>query len=343
MKRSRGKLAEAAGLAALAAALVCGCDGFGGGARRGGVGGSGTSSAAPAISAEPTPAPQFDEDDRYTVLLYTFTGPEHIAQSRYYKANTVQQAGWDADDLFILHQAHMSRLFWGRCRTYQQAQRLAERAQAYTPPRAPGMHPYEGATVMEIPGYQVGPPQWDLRNVSAAYTVLVGVYWNDPDAVIKGTNRPYIGRQEFAVTHCQELREQGEEAYYYHDVTQSIVTVGTFGPAAVREEQQPNPRGGIVTKRVIADPAVGEVLRRHRWLVQNGARREVAPANMPPGQRQWLRKPSYVIRVPGKEDHGAPGLTDRAGDEEPRKDSRDRGGAAGGGALDELRRRLGTY
>lgn len=80
------------------------------------------------------------------------------------------------------------------------------------------------ARMVPVPVEDVGPPEWNLANATGEYTLQVGVFFPTPE--LRDFKRA-------AVEFVRELRKRGYDAYYYHDRTRSIVTVGIFGPDAV--------------------------------------------------------------------------------------------------------------
>lgn len=71
----------------------------------------------------------------------------------------------------------------------------------------------------------VGNPEWALQNVRAMYSLQVAVF--EPTKAVPDY-------KTVAAEFCKLLRAEGYEAYYYHASASSMVTVGTFGPDAVR-------------------------------------------------------------------------------------------------------------
>lgn len=97
-----------------------------------------------------------------------------------------------------------------------------------------GARPYVGAFIAPPSGESLkgSDPQYDLRNVKArlgdraVYTLQIGVYGDEElgDPTPKEIET-YRRAAEDAVA---ELREQGEQAFYYHAAMRSMVTVGVF-------------------------------------------------------------------------------------------------------------------
>src|SRR5215470_10368446 len=79
-------------------------------------------------------------------------------------------------------------------------------------------------------GPAAGPPEWNLANAKGVYTLQVGVTYNTA-----GFNE----RVEAAVEWVRDLRSRDYEAYYYHDASRSLITVGSFDESAVT----PGPEG----------------------------------------------------------------------------------------------------
>lgn len=89
-----------------------------------------------------------------------------------------------------------------------------------------GRRVFTQAIPVRLPPVDVGPAEWDLRNVRATYSLQVAVFEPTDD---------FSEYKQAAVEFCQYLRGNGFDAYYYHTPVSSTVTVGAFGAdAAVR-------------------------------------------------------------------------------------------------------------
>ena len=81
----------------------------------------------------------------------------------------------------------------------------------------------------DIPGTM---PEWDLRNAKKTngdwviYTLQMGVYTRRDKSASKEEMAEFRKTAEKAVS---ALRREGEQAYYYHGPTGSMVTIGLFG------------------------------------------------------------------------------------------------------------------
>ena len=89
-----------------------------------------------------------------------------------------------------------------------------------------------------------------------------------------------------AAEYCRYLREQGYEAYYDHGEGCSIVTVGAFGPEAVRRD----PRGEAIYSPEVVSLQRDELLKYNRL---NGA---VYRGRS--GSGEMVREPSRLVHVP---------------------------------------------
>jgi hypothetical protein len=195
-------------------------------------------------------------EDEYTLLLMTLTGPDHVNLADLYLQRTKQYTRWD--NLYVVNKDDSSVLYWGRYRTRQDAMKNLQTAKEYVAP-ATKQHIFRMATVVPLPGKDVGPPEWNLKNAEGDYTVLVAVFQNLPQ-------RNYFGRKNRAVELCRKLRERGQEAYYFHDIARSGVTIGTFpaGAVATQRVARRHPQTGDTfyeDLRVVVDPKMKAILK----------------------------------------------------------------------------------
>ncbi len=266
-----------------------------------------------------------DEGTKYTVLLYTFFGPRHIEQSKSLKAATEKHAGWR--DLFIVHEENISRLFWGKYSSINTAVARRKKAQKWRTPTK--MRVYQGALEMELPGgRQVGPPKWDLTKTNKAYSVVVAVFYNVPEA-------RYVGRKEFAVKYCKQLRDKGEQAYYYHGVTESAVTIGAFDETAIEEV-----RKGSLSKHVIRDRRINSIMERYPKLAVNGREERVVVPDIKTAKASWIDRISHPIRIPSKKGTDGVKPVHRPGHTQQRQDPRDSASTQEASDLDRIRERI---
>ena len=233
------------------------------------------------------PTPSSDEDC-HTILLTYLTDPEnHVQLAERYRRAITDKLGWKG--VFVINKAGQSELYWGRYRSVEQARKNLATARAYRADM--GVKPFARATVVTLPGKDIGPPEWNLRNCPAAYTLLVAVFKNDP-------TRNYIGRRKFAVDYCRRLREGGYEGYFYHGPVVSHVTIGAFGESAVEyKRDQP------VERAIIRDPRILELQKPGVFphLAVNGSGEN--ELGWDTKAKRWVRIPkrTRLMRVPRDE------------------------------------------
>lgn len=241
-------------------------------------------------------------DDTFTILLYMFRDPTHISSAKDWKQKAEKHTGWKG--LFVVHKADHSRLYWGKYRTIDDAQPDLKKSKAYRTDK--GIRPFAMSVIAVLPGKDVGRPEWDLTKAEGTYTVLIAVFYNVPKA-------GYVGRKRFSAQYCEQLRKQGEEAYYKHDAGQSIVTVGSFPDSAIEMVEADGQRGAVVR-----DDRIHAIKKRHEFLAVNGRKEFLKGVN--PDTKEPFReaRKSYVIRIPKEEQAGGAGSFDGFGQQQPR-------------------------
>ncbi len=225
------------------------------------------------------------DEDCQTILLAYLTDPQnHVQHAEHYRRVLTEKLGWKG--LFVINKAGQSELYWGRYASVEQARKNLQTAKAHR--TKTGIQPFPMAMVVTLPGKDIGPPEWNLRTCSAAYTLLVAVFTNDPA-------RNYIGRRKFAVDYCQQLRKGGYEAYFYHAPVVSHVTIGAFGESAVEFK-----KGETVERAVIRDPRIFELQKPGVFphLAINGSGEN--ELGWDSKAKRWVRIPkrTRVMRVP---------------------------------------------
>jgi hypothetical protein len=175
----------------------------------------------------PSPGMQLGGESQYTILLMNFSGPEHVELADFHLKQAKKFTGWS--DLYVVHQESHSELYRGHYRTMQEASNDLRSSKQYVAPAAK-QNIYRMATIVPLPGKDIGPPEWNLRNAQGEYTVLVAVFQDLPE-------QNYYGRKDKAVDLCRKLREQGREAYFLHDTSRSGVTIGTFPAKAIQTKR----------------------------------------------------------------------------------------------------------
>ncbi len=232
----------------------------------------------------------------FTVLLMHFNDPlMHAQMARDYRRRVEEGLGWRG--VFVVVADDHSELFWGRFHSPAQAAPTLRKAKAHR--AANGLPVFAKAMIVPLPSPPVGPPDWALKNNPGTYSLLVALYKSDWTA-----KPPYrdADRQNDAVLHCQQLREQGHEAWYHHGASASSVTIGSFGRDAVRLELKPVPQPNqnepvFAETSTIVDPRLEALQQQFDKLAVNG--RESFMVTRDAQGRQVERTPerTYVIRV----------------------------------------------
>jgi len=245
------------------------------------------------------PQPQQPSGDRFGIFLAAFTGPTHRQQAQAYLSAVRRQTGWP--ELYVETDDRTSRVFRGEYPTYIAAEDDLRRVKAFRD--AAGRPLFRGAIIMPLKPRPYGPPEWDLRNCAGPYSVLVAVFYNVPEA-----NPPYMGREKFAVDYCRQLRARGEEAFYYHGTTRSIVTVGSFQESALAKIQKDGQE-----LYEIRDPQIQQIIDRYKYLAVNGRQEFTKVLNRSTGRYDRIPQKPRVISVPRRRQGGVPGSFDRPG------------------------------
>lgn len=248
-------------------------------------------------------------EESHTIGLMGFFGQEHARQAEYYKEQTIRLAGWR--DIFIVSGLGRSTLYRGRYKSRQQAEAELVRVKAWRAPT--GENLYKAAAVSELPDFQPGPPEWNLANSNAAYSVLVSVFYEEMEGEVSD-------RKQEAVRFCKGFRDEGDEAYFLHGPSRSLVCIGAFPPQAVEYKLI----NGVETPDY-KDPRIAAITRKYPFLAENGLIREklLADFNSPTGS-SLVKPPTYPFRVPREHDTQQPASqpAPRARQPQPREDSR---------------------
>jgi len=248
-----------------------------------------------------------DNKGRYTILLYTFIGPRHVEQSAYYKRSTEKMAGWKG--LYVVHEDNLSKLFWGKYRSFEAAQPHLKRAHQFQTKAR--VKVYAGALVVAVPGEDVGPAEWNLRGAEGAYSVVVAVFFDVP-------KEGYAGRKKFAADYCRRLRKNGYEAYYFHGANRSAVSIGAFGAECVKQV-----RHGDHAEIIPNDPRIKKIMADFPRLAVNGSGKAVSIFNPNTRQYDTVIQKTYLVKIPRGKNNDVQNAVNRVGDAQQRQSARD--------------------
>ena len=230
-----------------------------------------------------------DDGGNFTVLLASTATETHVTDAKNLKQAVANATGWR--DLFIVHKEGRSDLCWGNYQTVDQASSKMKKARAAN---IRGRQMFPAAIVMPLPGKDVGPPEWDLTKSDAYYTIVVAEFYDVPKA-------GYVGRKDFAVEYCRQLRDQGKQAYYHHSPSRSLVTVGTMDVTDVDERTE----GGQV-KTVIKDDSVISIFSEFKFLAVNGRQQLIKGVSSRTGKMGQITAKPYLFINPAKQEEPLP-------------------------------------
>jgi hypothetical protein len=247
------------------------------------------------------PMQDFPEEGEWTVLLYVTRGHNHAGVARQVLTQARNETGWQG--LEVVHHDGYSEMLWGRYLTRDQADKNAAFAQTYRDAR--GVPIFGRAVSIRIPGKDVGNPEWNLKNLDMpGYTVQVATYYDIPE-------RNWMGRKRRAAELVERMRQQGLEAYYRHDISKSVVTIGTFPPEAITTQKVRvvHPTTGDVAVQdqpVIVSQGIKTLLREYPELLVNG--NTVLEKKYDPESKQFKKVPlsTGVIRIEDDKASGIP-------------------------------------
>ncbi|MCG3177718.1 MAG: hypothetical protein BIFFINMI_00037 [Phycisphaerae bacterium] len=281
----------------LAVGLLAGCDGN-------------THWTAPDNSAYgpvDTAPRQLSESDlggEWVIVLEEFSDRDREQQAKALKQQ-LQASGWTGVGVVHDGDAKISYTFFGPFRYHDRAlEQKLDQIHNYTDAR--GERRFRGAYIHELPGKPVGPAQYDLRHAKGYWT-LQAYHFVDPSPVFPATQLmdlpPDWDRRKEAVKACEELRQKGYEAYYYHGPRMSMVTVGTFPKEAF--EYDPNSheyKKYDPEKDDYLDPAVHKLREVFEYNRENGL---ILYKRIPLGNGQVKKVPqrSFLVEIP----RGGPG------------------------------------
>ncbi len=239
-----------------------------------------------------------DTEGAYTILLFTHEGADHIVDAKAHEERITKASGWDG--LFVVDKEKTSSLYWGKYKNRKAAMKNLKKAKEFVSPTT-GVKIYQRAMVVPLPGKDEGPPEWNLKNAPAGmkWSVKVGVYYDMPD-------RNYYGRKGEAVEVCRQLRERGEEGYYFHGPVRSGVFIGAFPPSSayMRQVQSVQKKSGDESYKedfIVNDPRIRRILKDYPDLVVCGAGETTKVYDPKTQQVKVFTQPSGVVIIPGRE------------------------------------------
>lgn len=245
-----------------------------------------------------------DEGTKYTILLSTYTGPNHAANAKRVKEllTSDHDAFARGRDLLVVHKEGGSDLYWNR--TYTDAETAKPDLLKVRTFRFPNesIPAFPGAITVPMLPAEFGPRDWSLTAAATwqyEYTVLVGEYEDSPKDF-------YVGRRiKDCVEHVRELRRLGFPAYYYHGPAKSLVTVGLFlesaaQQAVIRYENNHGQKIPVFGQKIV-DPEIEKIMKTKEpplyCLAWNG-RKQKEITKGPDGKELFKVVGSRLFHIP---------------------------------------------
>ncbi|MCK5114750.1 MAG: hypothetical protein KAR11_08320 [Phycisphaerae bacterium] len=235
-----------------------------------------------------------DDDSKFTILLYPHKSPTHVKEALQHKIDAEQNTGWE--DIYVVHKDGCSELLVGHYKTKQEALRALKKVRAFTHNQNAI---YRNAIVCPIPGKDVAPDTFDLRSAPAdrKYSVLVAVFYDVPE-------RNYLGHKKRAIEFCQEIRDGGQEAYYYLTHNRSCVALGSFPADAIKTikvtKRHPRTRKKYKEdKNIIVSPKMQKILSDNPNMLVCG-NNEINYVLTKDGRKKPVRQKTYPIKIPNR-------------------------------------------
>ncbi|UCG31944.1 MAG: hypothetical protein JSU68_09790 [Phycisphaerales bacterium] len=232
------------------------------------------------------------EGEAWTILCLETYGPEGREPTELLADALRKAQGLEPDSVRLVHDGESHRLYYGTYYRHRDADtgeyRIPpelRRDMSYIRQLATGQtYPFLHCLPVPRDSGPLGPPEWDLRRAPGDFTLLVAVYSDMPE------------RREAAIEHVRLLREEGEEAYYYHHLSKSHVCVGSFVDSSA------DPFGGAVPR--IDDPACRAARRKHPHFIYNGQYISNVNRDSSGNIVSKTRQPTRLVRIPRDEDRG---------------------------------------
>jgi len=193
--------------------------------------------------------PRVRSPQGYAVELATFEGDDAASQAFALTSGLREQTG--LGNLWYSDQGDSATVYAGRFRD-PRSERATSALSQVRQANVAGERPYAGCNLVALSGGDNAVyNELDLRNHVGAYTLQIGFY----DAQFGPDFRAA------AETAVDILREEGDEAYFYHGPNRSLITVGLFS------EREAFVQHG---QTQAYSPAITQIKQRHPHNLMNG-------------------------------------------------------------------------
>ncbi len=235
-----------------------------------------------------TPGDDIDAATAWSIVIAAYRGEDRNARAQRDVANVQTQAGLVG--AYVEDRGDATVIAYGRYESPDDRRAIND-LQLVRETEYDNARPFAGAMLSPPSRVKSGSkPEWDLRNVKemmgdwVIYSLQIGAY-----GVID--RRPSASElEEFrdaAEQAVYQLRREGEQAFYYHGPTMSMVLIGAWGDRDFEPSTSP-----MLPPRYEA-PAIREAKRKFPYNLFNGqAIRDKGPS----GQERL--QPSHLVGVP---------------------------------------------
>ncbi len=254
-------------------------------------------------------APLYAKDEYWGIRCVSLRGENRFKLARFYAEALKKVEGLKPKLVRIYDEHGETRVYYGRYRMRIDRKTgkpkfkpdpgkdlaLIRQLSMPAPPgsQTPYVWPFALATLEALPGERSVPAAWELTNAKGVYSLQVAVFYDTPGF----SERRYAAEQ-----YCKLLRDNGEEAYYYHGPAMSIVCVGAFGKDAIQTVKQRDPLTGRVQfKQKIVDPKMLALQRKYPYNLENGRKVYTVSRDPRTGRKRREPNPSFPVIIPGRE------------------------------------------
>lgn len=234
-----------------------------------------------ALCASHAPA-GLENEDIWEIRCGSARGNERFRIANSYAEALKKVKGLKADLVRVIEESGAATVYYGR---YERRYKDLGAADAYTYSPDPAkdlqlirslslsvpdprggeklLWPFSLATLEASPVVSTANAEWELTRAAGHWSLQVAVFYNTD----RMTQRKFAAEE-----YCKILRQDGEEAYFYHGAVNSSVFVGAFPKAAIRTETRENPLTGVLeVKSRMVDAKLLALQKKFPHNLHNGA------------------------------------------------------------------------
>ncbi len=223
-----------------------------------------------------------ENEDIWEIRCGAARGTERFRIANSYADALKKVKGLKADRVRVLEESGEATVYYGRYERRYKDLGAAD-AFSYSPDPAKDMQlirslslsvpdprggeklvwPFALATLEASPVISTANAEWELTRAPGHWSLQVAVFYNTD----RMTQRKFAAEE-----YCRILRQDGEEAYFYHGAVNSSVFVGAFPKAAIRTESRENPLTGLLeVKSRMVDAKLLALQKKFPHNLHNGA------------------------------------------------------------------------